>query len=157
MLPLISSRTMKRAVSNASIVQPGSTAIDDASGNAAAMIGPMNGTKHQHVTDGVPQSGGFGTPISPRPMPIGTPSTAFNQELHQQVSPNPLRSIAQRLCGSMQIVCAHQANEPVAEILPLQQHKYDEYDNDAARRQRLDEGPTMVCSICSGGGSGCWI
>ena len=102
------------------------------------MIGPMKGTKRRTI-ESMPQSSGIGHADQPQADADRNAVGDVHDQLHQQVAADPLAGVAQRLGRPVQIAGADQPDEPVAQVLPLQQHEHDEDDDDARGRQRLDQ------------------
>ena len=69
----------------------------------------------------------------------GNADSDVHDQLHQQIPADPLGGVAQGLGCPVQIAGAEEPDEPVAQVLPLQQHEHDEDDDDAGGRQRLDQ------------------
>ena len=88
----------------------------------------------------MPHSTGLGTPISSRPRPITTPKGVLMRELGEEIPAQPAPAVVHGQRGAVQVVRSDQADQPVAQILALQQREDGDDEDDAERRQRREDG-----------------
>ena len=117
------------------MVQPGSTTAASSTGGAAAMNGPDIGHEaHQHGED-APHDGAR---HADRPKPERDEGAigGIDQNLAQEITAEPRRRVVHRGGGALHVGGAHQADQPVAQILALKQDENDEQDDDAGGGER---------------------
>ena len=129
---------MKSAAVHSSIDQPGSTAIASASGKIAEMTGPMKGTKRSTSAIKRPKRG-VGHADDPKADPNRDRVGHVHHQLHQQVLSYPLACVLDGFGGAVDVASTDEADEAVPQILALQQHEDNHYDDDSACRQRLKQ------------------
>ncbi len=84
----------------------------------------------------MPHSSGLGMPITASPMPMTQPYAGIDAELRQEIAAEPAGRIVHRAGRAVQIAGSEQPDQPVAQILPLQQDEDgdDEDDEDGCER-----------------------
>ncbi len=64
--------------------------------------------------------------------------------MHEQIAAHPLAGIPKRLGGTVKVTITDKPDEAVAQILPLEQHEYDDNDNQSGRSERADQRADYV-------------
>ena len=74
-----------------------------------------------------------------QPDPDGDAVEQVDHQLHQQVAADPLRGVVHRLGGPGDVAGADQADDPIAQILALEQHEDHEHHHQPGGRDRRDQ------------------
>jgi len=75
----------------------------------------------------------------PQAYPDHHPEGAIQKELDQEQPAEARRGVVECGGGALQVIRPRQPDEPITEILSLQQNKDDENDDNAGRRQRMKQ------------------
>ena len=78
-------------------------------------------------------------PIEPQTYPDHHAKGAVHDELGQEKPTKAPRRVVERRCGALEVIGAGQPNDPVTKIFALKQNEDDENDDDAGRRERMNE------------------
>src|SRR4051812_34016052 len=130
---------MNRATVSSGVVQSGPTAKGSAIGNTAAQDRAEIEDETQDGGEDTPEQG-VGHADEEQANADGQAIADVDRELHQQVAADPLGGIADRRRGAVYVAKAEQADHPIAKILTLQQYEDDEHEDNADRRDGLNQG-----------------
>ncbi len=121
-------------------------------GNSTAIADPMYGMNRRAAARH-PQSAAYGVPSRKSAMPTATPEAPIDDGLHQQVPGDASRRLVERPRRHGDAAITHQPDQPIAQILPFEQHEDHEHRHHAGggedveqtrqmgqeRRRRLDD------------------
>ena len=102
------------------------------------MTGPMSRDKSQQHRDDAPEQR-VRHADAPQPNADQHAEAGVERGLREQIAAETPSGVIQTLGGALQIVRAGEANEPVTNILPLEQEEHHEDDDDAGGCQRLNQ------------------
>jgi hypothetical protein len=75
----------------------------------------------------------------PQTHPDHNSKGAIDYKLSQKKSAKTPRRVVERRCSTLEVIRAGQPNDSVTEIFALNQNEYDKNDDDAGRRERMNE------------------
>ena len=87
-----------------------------------------------------PQSSAYLTPTASSPRPKRTPKVAVDHRLHQQEATDPLARLVDELGGGDDLALARQPDDPVAQLLALQEHEDDQDDGQGSSPRYSSSG-----------------
>ena len=137
-LLLMSSITMKSAPAHSSVFQLGIDRDREDKREERRDDRPDIGDEAQHCAQHPPEDR-VGDADQPEPDADRYAVGRIHDQLHQQISPDPPGGVVQRLGRARQVARSDQADHPIAQIVPLQQHEDHENDDDAGCGERADK------------------